>query len=101
MRKFISRRKQEQEAYLSRRTKSANKKGEKDAAECIAEESTEAPSDAPADEEKHNGECQVPCETVQEESCSTHEENSSKGVERNALPELKSPRVLEVLILHL
>ncbi|KAK4745098.1 hypothetical protein SAY87_011410 [Trapa incisa] len=93
LRTFISRRKEEHETYLSRRTKSAKKAGEKDSAECTDKESSEYP----AEEEKQNGECQLPCETVQEDLCVTLEENSGKNMEKNGLPALKAPRVLEAL----
>ncbi|PKI69859.1 hypothetical protein CRG98_009734 [Punica granatum] len=92
LRTFISKRKEEHEAYLSRKTKSTQRTGENDAVECVAQESSEPPAEV----EKPNGDCQAPCETSQEEPCSTIED-STKSVQRNGLPELKAPRVLEAL----
>lgn len=81
---------------MSRRIKTSQRTGEKDAVEYAAEE----PSEPPAEEEERNGECQVQSETAQEEPSCTHDENSTKIVERNGLPELKARRVLEVFVWH-
>lgn len=87
MRTFISKRNQEHEAMLSKRTTSAPKVSEKDGEE-------EAPDESVVNE---NSNCEIerPAEISQDEPCCISEE-AVKPTERNVLRQLKPPRVLEV-----
>ncbi|KAK7271841.1 hypothetical protein RJT34_28068 [Clitoria ternatea] len=108
LRTFISKRKQEHESYLAKRTKGAQKTPENgDSSEVIMEEVEDKP---PSEDKKSNGECEVveeetsaeePCSTVEDavkvtEECSTAEGamNLSEGKGKR---ELGPPRVLEAL----
>ncbi|KAK9272924.1 hypothetical protein L1049_003303 [Liquidambar formosana] len=93
LRTFISKRKQEHEAMLSKRTKTSQKVSEKDASEPAVEE---AHFDPIANNEKSNGECEVLEEVSQDEPCSIVEEQV-KTTEGKGRGELKPPRVLEAL----
>jgi tRNA (guanine26-N2/guanine27-N2)-dimethyltransferase len=93
LRTFISKRQEEHEAMLSKRTKSAKKASEKDASGPAVEE---ASTGSALDNEKSNGECEVHEEISQNEPCSISEE-SVKNTEGNHHGELKPPKVLEVL----
>nr|GLL39138.1 probable tRNA (guanine(26)-N(2))-dimethyltransferase 1 [Ipomoea trifida] len=89
LRTFISKRKQEHEAFLAKRTKAASK---------VTDESG-AKTESPVDTDKHDGKpnngCEVSEETSQDEPCSTSEElNNNLGGKGR---ELKPPRVLEAL----
>lgn len=88
LRTFISKRKQEHEAFLAKRTKAASK---------VTDESG-AKTESPVDTDKHDGKpnngCEVSEETSQDEPCSTSKElNNNLGGKGR---ELKPPRVLEV-----
>lgn len=72
LRTFISKRKQEYEALLSKRTKSAQKVSEKDSSESVK---GEVPSKPLQEEHKSNGECEVDEERSPEESSTTTEES--------------------------
>ena len=92
LRTFISKRKQEHEAKLSKRTKAAKKVSEEDASEPLAKE---APTESDMHEEKSNGECAVPEETSLDEPHCISEE--PVGImEEKGQGQLKPPRVLEV-----
>ncbi|EEF36431.1 N(2),N(2)-dimethylguanosine tRNA methyltransferase, putative [Ricinus communis] len=125
LRTFISKRKEEHEARLSKKTKSAQKSSEKDTCGSAAEEAADGSA---MDDEKSNGECEaklsekygsksaieetskglamdsekvngeseVPDETFQDEPCSISEE-PGKATERKIRGELGPPRVLEAL----
>ncbi|KAG6777601.1 hypothetical protein POTOM_017426 [Populus tomentosa] len=93
LRTFISKRQEEHEAMLSKRTKSAEKASEKDTAGPAVEE---ASTGSALDNEKSNGECEVHEEISQDEPCSISEE-SVKNTEGNHHGELKPPKVLEAL----
>ncbi|KAL9427508.1 hypothetical protein AB3S75_029655 [Citrus x aurantiifolia] len=88
IRTFISKRNQEHEAMLSKRTTSAPKVSEKDGEE-------EAPDESVVNENS-NGEIERPAEISQDEPCCISEE-AVKPTERNVLRQLKPPRVLEAL----
>lgn len=88
MRTFISKRNQEHEAMLSKRTTSAPKVSEKDGEEEVPDESVV--------NENSNGEIERPAEISQDEPCCISEE-AVKPTERNLLRQLKPPRVLEAL----
>ncbi|CBI16939.3 hypothetical protein AAG906_013372 [Vitis piasezkii] len=93
LRTFISKRKQEHEAKLSKRTKAAKKVSEEDASEPLAKE---APTESDMHEEKSNGECAVPEETSLDEPHCISEE--PVGImEEKGQGQLKPPRVLEAL----
>lgn len=104
LRAFISKRKQEHEAMLSKRRKGAQKVSEN---ESVMEE---VPLEAPPEDHKSNGECEVeeeisreevePCSTMEgsdknAEECSTAGEPTNL-TEGKGKRELKPPRVLEV-----
>ncbi|TKY50147.1 tRNA (guanine(26)-N(2))-dimethyltransferase 1 [Spatholobus suberectus] len=108
LRTFISKRKQEHEAYLSKRTKGAQKVSENDGSSELVME--EVPDTTPPEDHKSNGECKVEEEISPEERCSTVEEASVKITEECSTTEgqinlsegkgqreLKPPRVLEAL----
>ncbi|RDX84674.1 putative tRNA (guanine(26)-N(2))-dimethyltransferase 2 [Mucuna pruriens] len=79
LRTFISKRKQEHEAYLSKRTKGAQKASENyDSSELVKEE---VPDTTPPEDHQSNGECEVEEEISPEEQCSTMEEDSVKNTE--------------------
>ena len=106
LRTFISKRKQEHEAMLSKRAKRAQKVSESGVSEPVKED---VPHVSPPEDCRTNGECEdkgemsldEPCNMTEElvkttEECNTAGEslNNSEGkVQR----ELKPPRVLEVL----
>ncbi|XP_030452207.1 tRNA (guanine(26)-N(2))-dimethyltransferase 2-like [Syzygium oleosum] len=92
LRSFIEKRKLEHEAFLTKRTKSAEKVLEKNS-ESVSEA---APNELPMDDVKCNGEREMLDETPQEEPCSVHEDipESTNGKMKR---ELKPPRVLEAL----
>ncbi|XP_044468795.1 probable tRNA (guanine(26)-N(2))-dimethyltransferase 2 isoform X2 [Mangifera indica] len=92
LRAFVSKRKQEHEAVLSKRT-SATKLSEKDASESAAEE---VANDSVVNDEKSNGETEGPEEISQDEPCNNSEE-LAETMERKILRKLKPPRVLEAL----
>ncbi|KAG4914717.1 hypothetical protein JHK87_052274 [Glycine soja] len=108
LRTFISKRKQEHEAYLSKRTKGAQKVSENgDSSELVKEE---VPDSTAPEDHKSNGECEVEEEISPEEQCSTMEEDSVNVTEECSTTEgqinvsegkgkreLKPPRVLEAL----
>ncbi|KAJ4707250.1 tRNA (guanine(26)-N(2))-dimethyltransferase [Melia azedarach] len=91
LRTFISKRKEEHEAVLLKRTTATPKVSEKDAVE-------EAPDkcESVANDEKSNGEVERPKETCEDEACGTSEE-PTKTTERKGPGQLKPPRVLEAL----
>ncbi|XP_041002555.1 probable tRNA (guanine(26)-N(2))-dimethyltransferase 2 [Juglans microcarpa x Juglans regia] len=93
LRTFIFKRKQEQEAILLKRTKATQKAPEKDSSEASGE--VAADNDVMNDE-KPNGECEVPEEISQDEPCSVSKE-SVKTPEGKRHGEMKPPRVLEAL----
>ncbi|CAK9164438.1 unnamed protein product, partial [Ilex paraguariensis] len=90
LRTFISKRKQEHEAVLSRRTKTAPKVSDEPAPELAA------PIESVAHNGIDNGECQEAEEVFDDEPCSISEE-SVKALEGKVRGELKPPRVLEAL----
>ncbi|XP_020240144.1 probable tRNA (guanine(26)-N(2))-dimethyltransferase 2 isoform X2 [Cajanus cajan] len=108
LRTFISKRKQEHEAYLAKRTKGAQKVSEiDDSSELVKED---VPDTTPTEDHKSNGECGVEEEVSPEERCSSMEEDSVKVTEECSTTEgqinlsegkgqreLKPPRVLEAL----
>lgn len=92
LRTFISKRKQEHEAYLLKRTKAATKASEKDSSEPAGEVADESLMN----DEEANGECEVSEEAHQDEPCSISKE-SVKTPEGKGRGELKPARVLEAL----
>ncbi|GKV16964.1 hypothetical protein SLEP1_g27525 [Rubroshorea leprosula] len=92
LRTFISKRKQEHEAFLSKRIKSAPKVSEKDDFGSVREEKSDKPD---AVHEKPNGECEGDKEMSQDEQCSISEEPIK--FDGKVRGELKPPRVLEAL----
>ncbi len=102
LRTFISKRKQEHEAILLKKTKAATKASEKDSSETAGEE---AADESLMNDEKANGECEVPEEVSQDEPeevsrdepCSISKE-SLKTPEGKGRRELKPARVLEVFL---
>lgn len=90
LRTFISKRKEEHEAALSRRTKTTSKVPEEHASE------PEAPRDSDMPNGKSNGECEASEEIPEDEPCTASEE-LVKPVEGKGRAELKPPRVLEAL----
>ncbi|KAA8530468.1 hypothetical protein F0562_005177 [Nyssa sinensis] len=90
LRTFISKRKQEHEAMLSRRTKAAQKISGKNASDA------EAPAESALHNEKSNGECEESEDLSHDETCSISEE-PVKTSEGKGRVELKLPRVLEAL----
>ncbi|KAJ4833107.1 hypothetical protein Tsubulata_001094 [Turnera subulata] len=93
LRTFVTKRKEEHEAMLSKRTKSAGKVSEKDATGSVEEE---APAESAVDNEKSNGECEMAEELCQDAPCSISEEQG-KAIGGKVQRELKPPRVLEAL----
>lgn len=87
LRTFISKRKQEQEAMLSRRKTNGPKVADEPAVE------QEAVVDSARDNGKLNEECEFSDEKFQDEPCSISQDNQ----EGNGPGELKPPRVLEVI----
>lgn len=116
LRTFISKRKQEHEAKLSKRTKAGQKVLEKDASKPDVEEKLidsskddkvlekdasepgveEKLIDSSKDDEKSNGECEMVEKASQDDPCSISEE-SVKATEGKGRGELKPTRVLEAL----
>lgn len=94
LRTFISKRKQEHEALLSKRMKRKQKASEEDSSRPLEDE---APTESVTCDEKTNGECEVVEETSREEPCSGISEDSVKSTEGKGRGELKPPRVLEAL----
>ncbi|XP_039159510.1 probable tRNA (guanine(26)-N(2))-dimethyltransferase 2 isoform X3 [Eucalyptus grandis] len=92
LRTFIEKRKLEHEAFLTRRTKSAEKVLEKE----LESVPNSEPNELPKDDVKFNGEREMLDETPQEEPCSVHKDipESTNGKGKR---ELKPPRVLEAL----
>ncbi|PQM40081.1 putative tRNA (guanine(26)-N(2))-dimethyltransferase 2 [Prunus yedoensis var. nudiflora] len=93
LRAFIEKRKEEHEARLSKKTKTAPKVSEKDASNSVVEEVS---NESDIIDEKTNGDCGVAAEISQEEPCSISEE-PNKVTEGKGQVELKPPRVLEAL----
>ncbi|XP_043812998.1 probable tRNA (guanine(26)-N(2))-dimethyltransferase 2 isoform X2 [Manihot esculenta] len=119
LRTFISKRKEEHEARLSRRTKPVKKASEKDASgsskpaadneksngECeekvsekdaLGSAAEEVTNERAEDNEKLNGECEVPEEITEDRPCSLTEEQMMT-TERKSQGVLEPPRVLEAL----
>lgn len=107
LRTFISKRKEEHEAMLSKKMKGTCKVSENISSESVMEE---VPHETPPEDHKSNGECEVeeeispeevePCSTAEgsgksTEDCSTTEEQINL-TEVKGQRELKLPRVLEV-----
>ncbi|GFP79799.1 probable tRNA (guanine(26)-n(2))-dimethyltransferase 1 [Phtheirospermum japonicum] len=90
LRTFISKRKQEHEAMLSKKIKN----GPKVIVEPIVE--TEAETDTVMNDEKSNGECETSQETPQDKPVSVCEDKGANQ-EGKGHRELKPPRVLEAL----
>lgn len=92
LRTFIEKRKLEHEAFLTRRTKSAEKVLEKE----LESVPNSEPNELLKDDVKFNGEREMLDETPQEEPCSVHKDipESTNGKGKR---ELKPPRVLEAL----
>ncbi|KAL3624088.1 hypothetical protein CASFOL_032904 [Castilleja foliolosa] len=90
LRTFISKRKEEHEAMLSKKMK----KGSKGTMEPIVE--TEAEADTVMNGEKTNGECETSQETPQDKHVSVSEDKGANQ-EGKGHRELKPPRVLEAL----
>ncbi|KAL2335396.1 hypothetical protein Fmac_016609 [Flemingia macrophylla] len=108
LRTFISKRKQEHEAYLSKRTKGAQKISEIDDSSELVK--GDVPDTTPTEDHKSNGGCGEEEDISPEERCSTMEEDSVKVTEECSTTEgqinlsegkgqreLKPPRVLEAL----
>lgn len=95
LRTFISKRQQEHENFLSRKAKSSQKIATKDADESVVDDESKEHSNG---DEKSNGDSKLPCETSQDEPCTSHEEKATKTTEANG-HQLKSPRVLEVFLI--
>ncbi|TQE00213.1 hypothetical protein C1H46_014131 [Malus baccata] len=93
LRTFITKRKEEHEARLSKKTKNAVKESDKDASNCVVEE---VPIEPANHEEKTNGDCEMAAEVSHNEPCSVSEE-PEKVTEGKWRGELKPPRVLEAL----
>ncbi|GMJ16130.1 tRNA methyltransferase 1b [Hibiscus trionum] len=92
LRTFISRRKQEHEALLSKRNKSAAKGAEKNV---LISDLHNKPNGSDMNAEKSNEECEEPGEKPQEEHCTTSEEPVK--TEGKVQGEVKPSRVLEAL----
>ncbi|KAK3011645.1 hypothetical protein RJ639_011319 [Escallonia herrerae] len=90
LRTFISRRKEEHEAFLSKRKKTASKISEEPASE------PEAPIEPIMQDGKPNGKVEESEEISQDEPCSISEE-PVRTLEGKGRVELKPPRVLEAL----
>ncbi|KAF3444911.1 hypothetical protein FNV43_RR14604 [Rhamnella rubrinervis] len=92
LRTFISKRKEEHEARLSKRTKAAPKLSEEVASGPVLEVANESA----VKDEISNGKSELPEEKSQDESCG-HSEELVKNTEGKRPGELKPPRVLEAL----
>ncbi|KAE8696041.1 putative tRNA (guanine(26)-N(2))-dimethyltransferase 2 [Hibiscus syriacus] len=92
LRTFILRRKQEHEALLSKRNKSAANVPEKNV---LISDIENKPNGSGMNTKKSNEECEEPGENPEEESCTTSEEPVE--TEGKVLGEVKPPRVLEAL----
>ncbi|KAA8547883.1 hypothetical protein F0562_004312 [Nyssa sinensis] len=90
LRAFISKRKQEQEAILSRRMKTAQLVMGENASKL------EAPAESAPHDEKSNGKCEELEEISHDEPCCISEE-TVKTSDGKGQGELKAPRVLEAL----
>ncbi|KAK7316273.1 hypothetical protein VNO77_35188 [Canavalia gladiata] len=106
LRTFISKRKQEHEAYLSKRTKGAQKVSKNDDSSELGME--EVPDKTLPEDHNTNGECEVgeeispeePCSSVEDSGKITEECSTTEGInhsEGKGQRELKPPRVLEAL----
>ncbi|KAK7266617.1 hypothetical protein RIF29_19266 [Crotalaria pallida] len=109
LRTFISKRKEEHEAMLSKRMKRAPKVSENNSSKSVMEE--EVPQETPLEDHKSNGECKIEEEISPEEVelCSAMEESVKTTEECSAMEEqinhtevkgqrdLKPPKVLEAL----
>ncbi|KAM1296905.1 hypothetical protein ACFX2I_023696 [Malus domestica] len=93
LRTFITKRKEEHEARLSKKAKPAPKESDKDASDSVVEE---VPNEPAIYEEKTNGDCEMAAEISQDEPCSISEK-TDKVTEGKWRGELKPPRVLEAL----
>ena len=104
LRTFISKRKQEHEAILSKKTRGVPKVPEKDSSKPDMEED---PHESPPEDCKTNGNCEVeegspedPCSTMDESDKAAEPPNTTgepnKITEGKGRWELKPPRVLEV-----
>lgn len=106
LREFISKRKQEHETMLSKRTKAAQKASESGFSEPLVEDGT---CSSPPEDHRPNKECEAEEDISPEELRNTTEEPNKTTEECNAAGEsinisegkvrreLKPPRVLEVL----
>ncbi|KAI9153493.1 hypothetical protein LWI28_012240 [Acer negundo] len=90
LRTFVSKRKEEHEALLSKR---AIKVSEKSACGSVVEETS---NESDVNKEKLNGEIEGPEETLQDESYAISKQ-TVKATERKVQGQLKPPRVLEAL----
>ncbi|GAB4826487.1 hypothetical protein Ancab_033382 [Ancistrocladus abbreviatus] len=93
LRTFISKRKQEHEAFLSRKAKKVRKDIEDKSAELVGEEE---PSEFEMDDEKSNGETET-TEGIFEDAPSNVSGEPVEGTDSRVRRELKPPRVLEAL----
>lgn len=105
LRTFITKRKEEHEAFLLKRTKGAQKASKNDTSELVMEE---VDNKTPSEDHKSNGKCELEKEISPEEPCSTMEDSAKITEECGAKKEqidhsegkgpkeLKPPRVLEV-----
>ncbi|KAJ7971113.1 tRNA (guanine(26)-N(2))-dimethyltransferase [Quillaja saponaria] len=93
LRAFVTKRRHEHEAMLSRRTKQPQKVSENNSSVTVVENK---PHKCLMDDEMSNGDCAVPEEISQDEQCSIIEE-PIKNTEGKACGELKPLRVLEAL----
>ncbi|KAK9924856.1 hypothetical protein M0R45_033203 [Rubus argutus] len=93
LRAFVAKRKEEHEARLSKKKKTAPQNSEKDVSESVIEEASNEPA---INNGNSNGDCVMPEEISQDEPCSIPEE-PSKTTEGKGRGELKPPRVLEAL----
>ncbi|XP_004507296.1 tRNA (guanine(26)-N(2))-dimethyltransferase 2 isoform X2 [Cicer arietinum] len=106
LRTFISKRKQEHEANLSKRAKGAPKAPENDSSEMVVEE---VDNKTPPEDHKSNGKCELEEEISPDESCTTMDDSVKINEECDAdeekidhsegkgQREMKPPRVLEAL----
>ena len=94
LRTFISKRKEDHEARLSKRAKAAPKVSEEDASEPVLEVANESV----VKDGISNGKSELPEEKSQDESCG-HSEDLVKNTEGKRQGELKPPRVLEVFLI--
>ncbi|GAB4830749.1 hypothetical protein Ancab_004781 [Ancistrocladus abbreviatus] len=93
LRTFISKRKQEHEASLSRKTRIAHKDTEDVSFEPVAKEE---PLESAKDDEKSNGDCET-TKGMSEDASSNISEEQDKETETSVQRELKPLRVLEAL----